>query len=162
MTAVLPHPILSATVALVWVLLVNDLSVGTVLLALVVGFAVPKFTSMYWPERAAIGDPRMIAEYAAVVLYDIVVSNIDVARLVLFRRAGSLRSGFITVPLDLRSPEAITVLAGTITMTPGTLTVNYDPDARTLTVHALDIDDADAMVAQIKDRYERRLGSIFR
>ena len=54
------------------------------------------------------------------------------------------------------------MLAGTITMTPGTLTVNYDPDALTLTVHALDIDDADAMVAQIKDRYERRLGSIFR
>ena len=159
--AILPHPVLSATVALVWVLLANDLSPGTAALALVIGVAVPKFTSVYWPDRARIGNPRMILEYLAVVLYDIVVSNVEVARLVLFRRGDSLRSGYVTVPLDLTSPEAITVLAGTITMTPGTLTVDFDPEAHALLVHCLEVTDRDAVVADIKRRYERRLRSIF-
>lgn len=161
MTAVLPHPALSATVAVVWILLANKLSVGVVLLALVVGVAVPKFTSVYWPERARLGNPWMIVEYAAVVLHDIVISNIQVAQLVLFRRAATLRSGFITIPLELTSPEAITVLAGTITMTPGTLTADFDPDGHTLRVHCLEVLDKDEAVAKIKDRYERRLRSIF-
>lgn len=160
--AAFPHPALSATVAVVWILLANDLSAGTAVLALLVGIAVPKFTSVYWPDRARVRDPRMILEFLAVVLYDIAVSNVEVARLVLFRRAASLRSGFITIPLDLRSPEAITVLAGTITMTPGTLTVDFDPGTHTLQVHCLEIIDEDAVVASIKERYERRLRSIFR
>jgi multicomponent K+:H+ antiporter subunit E len=159
--ALLPHPALSATVALVWMLLANELSAGTVVLAVVVGIAVPKFTSVYWPDRARVGKPRMILEFLAVVLYDIVVSNVEVARLVLFRRAGSLRSRFITVPLELRSPEAITVLAGTITMTPGTLTVDFDRQTHSLLVHCLEVTDEDAAVAAIKERYERRLRSIF-
>lgn len=160
--AIFPHPALSATVAMVWILLANDLSAGTAVLALLVGIAVPKFTSVYWPDRARVRDPRMILEFLAVVLYDIAVSNVEVARLVLFRRAASLRSGFITIPLDLRSPEAITVLAGTITMTPGTLTVDFDPETHTLQVHCLEVIDEDAVVASIKERYERRLRSIFR
>lgn len=160
--AVFPHPVLSATVAVVWILLANEISAGVILLALAVGIAVPKFTSIYWPGRARVGNPRMMVEYAVVVLHDIVVSNVQVARLVLFRRAESLRSRYVTIPLDLISPEAITVLAGTITMTPGTLTVDFDPDRHTLRVHCLEVVDEAAAVTQIKDRYERRLRSIFR
>jgi multicomponent K+:H+ antiporter subunit E len=80
---------------------------------------------------------------------------------VLFRRAETLRSRFITVPLDLRTPEAITVLAGTITMTPGTVSADVSADMRALLVHCLETDDPDGVVAQIKSRYERRLKEIF-
>jgi multicomponent K+:H+ antiporter subunit E len=162
LAAVLPHPVLSATVAIVWVLLANDPSLANVLLAIVVGIAVPKLTSIYWPGRPRIRGPLLIVEYGAVVLYDIVVSNIQVARLILFRRGDSLRSKFVTIPLDLRSPEAITVLAGTITMTPGTLTVDVSADEKTLLVHCLDVSDDEDPVARIKARYERRLRRIFR
>ncbi len=159
--AILPHPWLSATVFAVWVLLANEVSPGAVLLAAVIGVVVPKLTSVYWPDRARIGRPLMIAEYVCIVLHDIVVSNVQVAMLVLFRRGDSLRSAFITVPLDLESAEAVTVLAGTITMTPGTLTADYDHENHTLSVHCLDLDDAAATVATIKRRYEARLNRIF-
>jgi multicomponent K+:H+ antiporter subunit E len=104
----------------------------------------------------------MIVEDTRIVLWDIVVANVQVARLVLFRRPETLRSRFVTIALDLDSPEAITVLAGTITMTPGTLTADYDPDGHTLKVHCLHAPDPDEVVATIKERYERRLRSIFR
>src|SRR5690606_5112128 len=106
----LPHPLMSLTVAVVWVLLMNDFSAGNVVLGVILGIAIPKLLAAYWPNRPRVRNPRMMFEYALIVLWDIVISNIQVAYLILFRRGGSLRSRFVTVPLDLKSPEAITVL----------------------------------------------------
>ena len=78
-------------------------------------------------------------------------------------RAGRLRLIFVAdeIPLELRSPEAIAVLAGTITMTPGTVSADLSSDGRSLLVHCLDAADPDDVVASIKSRYERRLKEIF-
>jgi multicomponent K+:H+ antiporter subunit E len=102
-----------------------------------------------------------VLSYFAIVLWDIIVSNIQVAYWVLFRRGESLRSRFITVPLDLSTAEAITTLAGTITLTPGTVSADLSADGRALLVHCLETDDPEATVALIKTRYERRLKEIF-
>jgi multicomponent K+:H+ antiporter subunit E len=67
----------------------------------------------------------------------------------------------VTVPLDLRNPEAITVLAGTITMTPGTLTADMAGDGRALLIHCLHAPDPDSVRDDIKARYESRLMRIF-
>jgi multicomponent K+:H+ antiporter subunit E len=157
----LPHPLLTLALALVWVLLVNDFSWGAAVLGLLLGIGISMLTSVYWPSPPRIRNPLAIAEYAAVVLYDILVSNIQVAYLVLFRRGDSLRSQFVTVPVELKSPEAIATLAGTITMTPGTLSADLSADGRSLLVHCLDTSDPDGTVADIKSRYERRLKRIF-
>jgi multicomponent K+:H+ antiporter subunit E len=157
----LPHPLLSIAIAGVWLLLVNEVSPGAVVLAVLAGIAIPKLTSAYWPGRARIRGPLLVFEYLTVVVYDIVLSNIQVAWLVLFRRGRSLRSGLIAVPLDLRSPEAITVLAGTITLTPGTVTADVAANGQSLLVHCLEVADPAAAVQAIKSRYERRLKRIF-
>jgi multicomponent K+:H+ antiporter subunit E len=148
-------------VALVWVLLMNDFSAGTIVVGVALGLVVPPLFASYWPDRPRIRNPRMIVEYGLVVLWDIIVSNVQVAYLVLFRRGSGLRSRFITIPLELRAPEAITVLAGTITMTPGTVSADLSADGRSLLVHCLETDDPKGAVEQIKSRYERRLMEIF-
>ncbi|MDC7789535.1 Na+/H+ antiporter subunit E [Rhodoplanes sp. TEM] len=158
---VLPHPILSVVVAVVWVALANDLSAASLVFGIVLGIGVPLFTACYWPERPIVKRPLVMLEYAAVVAWDIVVSNIEVARLILFRRGSTLRSLFVTVPLELTTPEAVTVLTGTITMTPGTVSADLSADGRSVLVHCLDAGDPDAVVRQIKTRYERRLKEIF-
>jgi multicomponent K+:H+ antiporter subunit E len=157
----LPHPLLTVTLTAVWVLLLNDFSPSSVVLGLIVGITIPLMTSAYWPGRVRLRAPFTMIEYALVVLWDIVVSNIQVAYLVLFRRGNSLRSRFITIPLDIASPEGITVLAGTITMTPGTLSADISADQRALLVHCLDTADPDETITTIKNRYERRLMRIF-
>jgi len=157
----LPHPILTVILASVWVLLINDFSWGTLAFGMLLGVFIARLTSVYWLGRPKIGNPLAIVEYTAVVLYDILISNILVAYLVLFRRGDSLRSQFIVVPLDVKSPEAIAMLAGTITMTPGTVSADLSADTRSLLVHCLDIADAGGTVATIKTRYERRLMRIF-
>ena len=99
--------------------------------------------------------------YVAIVVYDIVKSNFIVARIVLFMPNDRIRSAWITVPLDLRSPEAISLLAGTITMTPGTLTADFSACGRVLLIHCLHAPNPDAVRDEIKTRYEARLKRIF-
>jgi multicomponent K+:H+ antiporter subunit E len=157
----LPHPWLTLLLTLVWQLLVNTLTPGNLLLGLALGIAIPLLTAPYWPDRPHLRHPGKIAAFLAIVLWDIVLANFSVARLILFRRNADLQSRFITVPITLTSPEAIAVLAGTITMTPGTLSADISACGRALLVHCLHAPDPDAVVADIRHRYERRLKEIF-
>lgn len=157
-----PHPGLSALLVVVWMLLLNNFTVGGLLLGALLGTLIPLLTAAYWPNRPQIRLGWPVVEYLVVVLGDIIVANFEVARLILFRRSKDLRSRWLVIPLELRSAEAITALAGTISLTPGTVTADIAADGRSLLVHMLDVDDADAAVLRIKSRYEARLLRIFR
>jgi len=157
----IPHPLLSLTLTLVWLALVNTVSVGNLLLGGFLGLVIPMLTAPYWPDRPKVAKPLKAAEYFILVMWDIVVANVQVAMIILFKRERNIRSAWIVIPLELTSPEAITVLAGTITMTPGTVSAMLSADGRSLLVHALHTDDAAAMRDGIKTRYERRLKEIF-
>jgi multicomponent K+:H+ antiporter subunit E len=157
----IPHPLLSLTLLLVWLGLVNKVTVGNLLLGAVLGIALPMMTAAYWPNRPKLRRPFASVGYVLIVLWDIVVANIEVALIVLFRKNADIRSQWITVPLELTSPEAITVLAGTITMTPGTVSATLAADAGSILVHCLHTDDPDDVRDSIKTRYEARLKEIF-
>jgi multicomponent K+:H+ antiporter subunit E len=161
LTRLIPHPLLSLTLVLVWLGLVNTLTLGNLILGTVFGLVIPMLTQAYWPDRPKIGRPLKIVEYFLIVLWDIVVANVEIAAVILFRRERNIRSHWIPVPLDLTSPEAITVLAGTITMTPGTVSATLSADGGAILVHCLHTDDPDAVRDAIKARYERRLMEIF-
>lgn len=160
MRRLLPHPGLTALLVVMWMVMVNDLTFGTLFLGLVVGVAVPIFTAPWWPGR-----PRVrflpASRYAALVLWDIVVANFEVAAIILFKPTRDLRPAWLTVPLELTSPEAITVFAGTISLTPGTVSADVSACGEYLLVHALHAPDPAAEVAKVKARYEARLKEIF-
>lgn len=157
----LPHPALSATLVVVWMLLINELSLGGFVLALAVGLLIPIATSAFWPDRPRLRFGPSHWFYLLLVLWDIITASLQVAAIVLFKPSAKLRSAWLVVPLDLTSPEAITTLAGTISMTPGTVSCDISSCGRVLLVHALDTADPEAEVARIKSRYEARLKRIF-
>jgi multicomponent K+:H+ antiporter subunit E len=160
MRRLLPHPLLTVVLAGVWLLLANDFSFGHVLLGLLLGWAIPLFTLRFWPDKVTIRRPATLARFIAIVLYDIVVANLSVARLILVGPRG-LKPAFVIVPLALRSDLAISLLANTICLTPGTVSSRLSPDRQSLLVHALDVDDTEALVASIKQRYEAPLREVF-
>lgn len=157
----LPHPVLSAMLVVVWMLLINELTFGALFLAIVFGVLVPLFTSRFWPDRPKVRLGRDMIGYFGIVLFDIFVANFEVAWLILSRRNRDLRSQWLVIPLELRSPEAITALAGTISLTPGTVSSDISACGRALLVHAIDVADPAAEVARIKRRYETRLLKVF-
>ncbi len=156
-----PHPILSLTLILVWIGLVNKFTLGNLILGTAIGIIIPMVTAAYWPDRPRIHKPLKIIEYLLIVLWDIIVANVQVALIILFKREPEIRSHYIPIPIDLESAEAITVLAGTITMTPGTVSAMLSADGNSLLVHCLHTDDPDAVRDEIKSRYEARLKEIF-
>jgi len=157
----LPHPALSVTLIVVWMLLANQLTLGGLVLGVIFGLVVPILTSPFWPDRPRVRFGPPTWGYLAIVLWDIVTASFQIAVIVLFRRSKDLRSAWLVVPLDVRSPEAITMLAGTISMTPGTVSCDVSSCGRALLVHALDTPDPEAEVARIKRRYEARLKKVF-
>ena len=161
MKRLFPHPFLTLTLIVLWFLLVNELKLGSLVLAAVLGTVIPLLTTAWWPDRPKVKHPLRLASYSLLVLWDVIVANFQVARIVLFMPRAKIQSAWITVPLDLTSPEAISLLAGTITMTPGTLTADMSACGRALLVHALHAPDPDATCDDIKARYESRLKRIF-
>ncbi len=160
MNRLLPHPGLSALLVVMWVVMVNDLTYGTLFLGLVFGVLVPIFTAPWWPGRPQVRFVPAIA-YCGVVLWDILVANFQVAAIILFKPSHALRPAWLAVPLELASPEAITVFAGTISLTPGTVSADVSACGRFLLIHALHAPDPQAEIVKVKARYEARLKEIF-
>jgi multicomponent K+:H+ antiporter subunit E len=105
--------------------------------------------------------PLAVLRLLGLVLADIVRSNVAVARIVLGLAASGRTAGFLSLPLELRHPGALAVLACIITATPGTTWVRYDRAAGVVTIHVLDLVDEQAWVRLFKERYESRLLEIF-
>ncbi|MFX0544854.1 Na+/H+ antiporter subunit E [Roseovarius sp. S1116L3] len=156
-----PHPLLTVLLTVVWLLLQKTVSPGMIVFGIILGVLIPWITSAWWPETPKGFRPGRMVIYVIIVLWDIMVANVQVAWIVLTKPNSKLRPAWVVVPLDLRQPEAITILAGTITLTPGTVSADLSDEGHSLLVHALHTDDPDAVRDDIKHRYERRLKEIF-
>ena len=156
----LPHPLISLTLLIVWLVLNNAIHPAHILLGAVMAVAIPLWTSHLFVSAPKIRQPLTIIVLGIIVLIDIVKSNITVAGLILGRE-NNIRSAFVWVPLDVTDAHAKVALAGIITMTPGTLSADFSMDGKYLLVHALHVTDPDALIADIKSRYELPLMEIF-
>ena len=160
MKQLLPAPLLSLVLFIAWPVLNASWSLGQLLIGALLGLAIPLLTEPLRDERAILRRPAAALRLALVVLWGIVASNIEVAKRILGPEA-AIHPGFVWVPLAITDPHGIVVLAGIITMTPGTLSAELSPDRRHLLIHAFSIDEAGALIATIKSRYKAPLQQIF-
>jgi len=156
----LPHPLLSLLLLLLWLLLSNSAAPGHLLLGAVLGLLIPRFTRRFWPDTLRVRRPVLLLRFGGLVLKDIVVANFAVARVVI-GPATAVRPVFVAVPLEVQGDFSITLLASVISLTPGTVSAYLDPDRSRLWVHALSEDDPEQLVRQIKHRYETPIREIF-
>ncbi len=153
------HPWLSLLLAVSWLLLQHTLAPIHLLSAVVIGLTLPRLLHDFLPAATRVHIVPAV-RLLGVVLWDIVVSNVVVARLVL----GPLsrpHPAWVIVPLTVRHPTAISLLASIITTTPGTVSCTVDEARQHILVHALDCNDPVQMAADIKARYELPLRAIF-
>jgi len=160
MRRLLPRPGLSLALFLLWAALTNAASPGTLLLGLLLALVLPFVVAPFWPDALRVSRPGVAVKFAARIVWDMLLANWAVARRVLGPVA-KLHPAFIEVPLDLRDPFAATVLASIVSLTPGTVSIDVDRERWVLQLHALDAPDPDALVRQIKQRYEKPIREIF-
>jgi multicomponent K+:H+ antiporter subunit E len=160
MSRVLPHPLLTAILLLMWLLL-TSFSLGQFLLGGLVATIASRAMTALQPSKPRIRRWRAIPKLGGIVALDILRSNIAVFSIVIQGRQRERVSGFVAIPLDLRDPTALAVLSCIVTSTPGTAWVEYDPASGILLIHVLDLIDKDEWVSLIKSRYEALLMEIF-
>lgn len=150
-----PHPVLSVLLGASWLALVHSLAVVHLLSALLIGWGVPRLIAPFLGPANRVHAPTAL-RLALVVLWDIVLSNIAVARLVLGPMARP-QPAWVEVPLDTDHPWVNALFASIITTTPGTVSAVVDELHGRILVHALDCTDPAAMARDMKTRYEAPL-----
>ena len=144
---------------------------GHIVLATILAIIIPIATSPFRTEQPLILKPGIAFRHFLLVLYDIITANMQVAILILGPNK-KLSPGFVKVPLDLTQTLPITILASTVSLTPGTvsaevypwvesLSKDEEPQERFLLIHVLNLEDEEALIKTIKDRYEAPLKEIF-
>ncbi|WP_019025726.1 Na+/H+ antiporter subunit E [Colwellia piezophila] len=167
----LPTPLRSLLLFMVWLLLNNSVSAGHIVLATILAIVIPWMTSPFRTKQPLLIKPGLAFRHLMLVLYDIITANVQVAILILGPNK-KLTPGFVKVPLDLTHSMPITILASTVSLTPGTVSAEVypwqeslmegeEPEQRFLLIHVLNLTDEEALIKTIKQRYEAPLKEIF-
>lgn len=159
MSRLLPYPRLGIALFAMWVLL-TGFSPGHIVAAIAVAIFGQHALLRLAPEPPRVRFGRALVKLAGVLLIDIVRSNIAVGRAILFP-SGERRSGFVQMPIELRSPYALATLAIILTATPGTLWLRHDARSHHILIHVFDLNNEAAAIAFIKAHYEKLLMEIF-
>lgn len=145
-----------------WLVFNESLAFGHVVLGAAIAAAcTAAYSRLREPEASGGRRPFTALRLLLVVIADIVRSNFAVGRIVLGLRTRARVAGFLPIPLALRHPGGLAVLACIVTATPGTSWIQYDDAAGVLTLHVLDLADQDHMVRTFKQHYEQPLMEIF-
>lgn len=158
MNRLLPYPLLWLGLLLMWLLL-SGFNLGQLLLGIVVATFACWMVSLIGPPKPRIKRVVATALLVVDVVADVIMSNVAVIGLLVTGRTP--RSVFLVIPLELKEPNGLAILACIVTATPGSAWIHYDSRHSTVTIHVLDTHDEDAWIATLKRNYEHRLMEIF-
>jgi multicomponent K+:H+ antiporter subunit E len=156
----IPNPLNFAVLMSFWLLLTHRFTFGNFLLAAILAWLILLGVGRFRTAVTPVQKPLKFIAFVWLLLGDIIVSNIVVAKQVL-GLPERLQPGFVVIPLDLTEALPITMLASTISLTPGTVSIEISEDQKTLYVHALHVTDETKLVDHIKHRYEQPIKEIF-
>lgn len=161
MRKILPSPPLSLALFVVWLLLNQSLHAATLVFAAILAVVVPLITQGLRPAAVRMRRPVVALRLTGVVLRDLLHSALSVGRALLTRRTPQIRSAFVEMPLTLRDPNALAVLAMIFCLAPGTAWGEVSLDRSKLLLHVFDLEDEAAFIEMVRTRYERPLMEIF-
>ncbi|WP_280192704.1 Na+/H+ antiporter subunit E [Delftia sp. PS-11] len=161
MKKLLPAPLLSVALFLLWLLLNRSISSGQLLLGALLGLLLPLLLRGLRPLPVRVRHPLTILRLALHVVWDTSVSNLHVVRFLLLPGRRRHNAGFVRIPLELRDPNGLAVLAMIVCITPGTAWAEISRDRSLLMLHVLEVDDPEQVIEHVKRRYERPLMEIF-
>jgi multicomponent Na+:H+ antiporter subunit E len=127
--------------------------IGEFLIGLALGLPIAFALRRFYTEQTALGRNLRALPYSAlyvgVFLKELLTANVDVAYRVL-APGMKIDPDVVVVPLRVQTDAAITTIANSITLTPGTLTMDYDEEANALYVHGITGRNREAVVEPIR------------
>lgn len=143
-----------------WVLLFGELTVANVVGGAVVAGGLLALFPLEGERQRHRLHPLGLARFLGFVAVSLLTSSLQVVRTVLWPGDQRLRAGIVRVELPPSTPLLVTLVANSISLTPGTLTLTATIEPPVLHVHVLGLHDPDAFRAGIVDLH-RRAASAF-
>jgi multicomponent Na+:H+ antiporter subunit E len=150
----------SAILGFVWCFVHGTVNVNNFVLGVIIApFIIRPFKTLFpFDQDFSFGNaikkiPAQIT-FLYVLIKEIIKANVMVAKIVLQPKI-DIKPGIIAVPIDSKTDLGITAIANTITLTPGTLTIDVSDDRSILYVHAIDATDPEGVAQSIKDDLEK-------
>ena len=161
MKILLPAPLLSVALFVLWLLLNHSMSKGHIVLGAILGLLIPMATRGLRPLPVRVRHPWTILKLFLTVVKDTSVSNFQVVRFLLLPSLRKHQAAFVHIPLELRDPNGLAVLSMITCITPGTAWAEISRDRSVLLMHVLEVDDPQTVIEHVKTKYERPLMEIF-
>lgn len=159
--ALLPAPLLSGLLLIVWLALARGVTAGQLTVGLLLALSIPLVLSRLRMKGTRLRRPDVLLRFIVRVACDVVMSNFAVAKGVICWRWHKPSSRFVVIPLDLRDPVGLAALALVTTIVPGTVWSELAADRGALLLHVWDVREESDFVRQFKARYEQPLREIF-
>ncbi|WP_411161969.1 Na+/H+ antiporter subunit E [Idiomarina sp. HP20-50] len=160
MKTLFPTPLLSLFLLIVWVLLFNSIAPGVIVLGALFAWFIPFLFRSAWPSFIRIKRPDLALVYFFILINDIVVANFKVAAMII-GKPRSMRPALFVFPLNMTAELPVTILASTITLTPGTVSCEITRGRKGILIHSFSEENPEELIKTIRNRYERRLKEIF-
>lgn len=145
--------LINIILAFLWVFMNGDFTVGTFITGYIIGLVAVYILRNFLPGRFYIKRLYWMIRLVIIFIIELVKANIDVVRIVMSPKI-DIHPGFYAYPNDLEEEWEVALLSTLITLTPGTVVVAISEDYSIIYIHGLDMDDADAEIANIKTSFE--------
>lgn len=161
MKSLLPAPLLSLSLLVLWLVLNGSISPGQIVLGLLIAVVVPLSTQSLRPTPQRVRRPASILRLIGRVFVDVLKSNFDVFWRVWLCGSHPIRAQWVVVPLQLRDPSGLAALAAISAVTPGTVWSELSMDRSRLLIHVFHVPPGQDFAVWFKERYETLLMEIF-
>ncbi|MFJ7951180.1 Na+/H+ antiporter subunit E [Lysinibacillus sp. NPDC096418] len=147
---------LNFILAFVWMFLSSNFTAAGFIVGFILGVIIILIMQRFFTSRLYLARVWAIIKLSLLFLKELILANIQVLKVVL-KPELDMQPAFFAYPTVLTQDWEITLLSSLITLTPGTVVVHVSDDAKTLYIHAIDIDDVDEAVASIKNSFEKAI-----
>lgn len=146
--------LINVVLALLWMFMNSNFTVGSFFAGYLLGLLAVFIIRRFLPGRFYMRRVIAVIKLTLIFLWELVKANIDVLRVVLSPKI-DIHPGFFAYPTDLEDDWEVSLLAALITLTPGTVVVAISEDQRTFYIHALNMEEAETFIADIKKNFEQ-------
>jgi multicomponent Na+:H+ antiporter subunit E len=144
----------------VWVSASGNLTIGNFITGFILGFVILLSTYRFTGKSLYPKKVYQIFSFLIFMIVEIMASNIKMARYLISKDIIA-RPGIIKIHLDIQNDAQIALLAGLITLTPGTITLEIAPDRSSMYIHSMFVNDRYNVEKNIKTRFEHKIMELF-
>lgn len=143
-------------ISFMWMFLSEDYSFQSFLFGYIIGALLLFLLNRFFQDRFYLQPMYKALVLIAIFIRELILSNLSIVKLV-YSRNLDFEPGIFEMPIEVTKDWEITLLANLITLTPGTLTVAISDDRKRFFIHAMDIDDKEESIYEIKNTFEKAI-----